>query len=126
MTKKEIEKRNENLANEIYNLLREYDIWVDTAIYYNGKCMSTQYRDEEGKEHFRYNDEPFITEDDPRKYFEYVANPHILSMSFESELYDILNYGSCPSILKKFDKILEKYGVYYELGDAWNLSCCEM
>lgn len=125
MAKREREKRNENLANDIYNLLREYEIWRDVAIYYNGKCMSTSYRDAEGKEHFRYNDEPFIYEDDPRRYFEYVAKDHILSMSFEGDLYDIINYGEYPSILKKFDEIFERYGVYYELGNAWNLTCCE-
>ena len=31
------------------------------------------------------------------------------------------------TLLKKMDKfmeILEKYGLYYELGNAWNLTCC--
>lgn len=126
MTKREREKRNENLANDIYNLLRKWDMWIDTTIYYNGKSMSTSHRDEEGKEHFRYNGEPFIYEDDPRKHFEYVAKDHILSMSFEGDLYEILNYEEYPFILKEFDAIFKKYGVYYELGNAWNLTCYEI
>lgn len=110
----------EKLAQDIYNLLLEHGIWQDVCIYYNGKRMSTS----DGKE-FRYNGEPFIEEGlDPRDYFEYVRNPHVLSMSFEGPVYEILNGYHGASIESEFSKLLERYGLYYELGDAWNLTCC--
>lgn len=42
-------------------------------------------------------------------------------MSFEGPLYDVLNY-EFGSLAAGLDAIFEKYGVYYELGNAWNLT----
>lgn len=55
---------------------------------------------------------------DPRDYFEYVREPNILSMSFEGTLYDILNNHD----MFVLQDLFSKYGLYYELGNAWNLS----
>ena len=68
----------------------------------------------------------FEDEADPNNYFEYVREPNILSMSFEGVLYDVLNgyYGGKKEA--EFSKILEKYGLYYEIGNAWNLSIYEV
>lgn len=46
-------------------------------------------------------------------------------MSFEGPFYEVLNgyagdYGWV--VEEKFSDLLKKYGVYYELGNAWNLS----
>lgn len=111
--------RSETLAQEIYKWLISHLLWIDTNIYYNGKCMSTYHN---GK--FRYNGKPFITEADPSDYFDYVADPHILSMSFEGPLYSILN-GSDFKLAEEFRQLLDKHGVYYELGNSWNLTCFE-
>ena len=49
-------------------------------------------------------------------------------MSFEGPLYDVLN-AYVPGWVKKedeFRKLFEKYGFYYELGNAWNLSAYEI
>lgn len=58
--------------------------------------------------------------------FEYHPEPNILSMSFEGPLYDLLNYNCGSETEEKFSKILKKYGLYFELGNAWNLSCYEI
>ena len=109
LTKKQIEE----LATEIFNWLNDNEMWIDTQIYFNGKCWSTS-----NKEHteFCYNE---------RRYFEYVREPNILSMSFEGDLYDVLNgyaYGWAKKA-EEFNNIFRKYGVYFELGNSWNLSC---
>ena len=60
---------------------------------------------------------------DPRKYFEY--NGDYLSMSFEGPLYSILNYQAGTygdSIIGELDELFKKYGLYYELGNSWNMS----
>ena len=42
-------------------------------------------------------------------------------MSFEGALYDVLNYRG--SVLEEqFEDIFEKYGLYTERGNSWNLS----
>lgn len=119
-------ERLEALAKEIYQWLRDHEMWIDVSIYYDGKCMGTSGKDENGKNVYRYNGEPFIEEDvDPRDYFEYVAEPHVLSMSFEGPFYEVLN-GYCrdfANLEDEFSALLRKHGLYYELGDAWNLSC---
>ncbi len=110
----------EELAYRIYNLLIEEKMWVDVAIYFNGKSLSTDSKDENGKHQFRYNGEPFLKENvNPRDYFEYVG-PY-LSMSFEGPFYQAMNYMG-GSIINKFSRLLEEYGLYFELGNAWNLT----
>ena len=115
------DERCEVLAQEIYKLLLEHDMWIDVSIYYNGKRMSTSDGD-----NFRYNGPPFIEEDkNPKDYFEYVNDEHILSMSFDGPLYDALNgYGGWDGwdIEERFSNLLSKHGLYYELGNAWNLT----
>ena len=121
-------RRNEALANEIREWLLDNEMWVDTYIYFNGKAYSTS--DKETKK-FYYNDRDHLIvleNEDPRNYFEYVADPHILSMSFEGPLYDVLNayMPGWTRLEEEFRRIFEKYGVYYELGNSWNLTCCEI
>lgn len=119
-------EHREQLATEIFNWLVDKEMWIDIHIYFNGKCWSTN-----NQEHteFCYNERRYFEyEADPKNYFEYVREPNILSMSFEGALYDVLN-GYAPGWIKledEFHKIFEKYGVYCELGNAWNLSCYEI
>lgn len=110
----------DRLAYDIYCLLLRHGIWQDVCIYYNDKRLSS----DDGNE-FRYNGIPFIKEEiNPRDYFEYVRNPHVLSMSFEGPFYRILNGYHDGDVEAEFSKLLNQYGLYYELGDAWNLTCC--
>lgn len=65
LTQKQIEK----LAVEIRTFLLEHDMWVDTQIYFNGKCFDTH--DKETGE-FYYNDPEHLVvreNEDPRRYF---------------------------------------------------------
>lgn len=117
ITKTDIER----LANEIIAFLEAYHIASDVSIYYNGNVVRsrTEYDSEYNVTYtwVKTNDV------DPHKYFEYAAYDHILSMSFEGGLYDLLNYSGGRK-MDKFMEIFEKYGLYYELGNAWNLTCC--
>ena len=121
MTKEE--KRNKKLADEIRKWLLDHEMWIDTTIYFNGIAYSTY----DGKNFF-YNDPNHLVvleNQDPAEYFEYVNPDHILSMSFEGPLYEVLN-GYCYGWVEmeaEFQKIFRKYGLYFELGNAWNLSC---
>ena len=118
-------KKIEQLTKEIHQFLVAHDLWVDTHIYFNGKCWSTNSKD---STEFCYNQNKYFEyEANPKDYFEYVREPeNILSMSFEGNLYDVLNGYWGAKIKKEFSNILEKYGLYYELGNAWNLTCYEI
>ena len=41
----------------------------------------------------------------------------------EGPVCEMLYYDEYPAIRKGFDKIFEKYGLYYEFGHHWNFSC---
>lgn len=122
-----MEKINaENLAKDIFNWLSEHEMWIDVSIYFDGKCWSTTNKDNTD---FTYNEGKYFEyEDEPTRYFEYVAENHILSMSFESDLYHVLNayVSGWQKLESEFQAIFEKHGVYYEMGNAWNLTCYEI
>lgn len=103
----------EEMANEIMEFLKEKDLSNDVSIYFNNKRMN-----KDGVEEGEFN---------PKNYFEYAADNHILSMSFEGELNYILNHHLlstyCNKIINNFNNIIKKYGVYYEMGNGWNLTC---
>ena len=103
------------LAYKISNLLKEYDLCSDVAIYFNNKRL----------QHFTTNKkEGWVLEEGFKgsDYTQY-ANDQTITMTFEGPLYDIINYY-IPSgnFLYVFNKLLKNYGYYYELGNAWNLA----
>lgn len=109
----------EQMAKEIMDFLVANELSYDVCIYYNNKKMKNDYK---------WNGDEFINNvivlDDynPHDYFDYAAYDHILSMSFEGALYECINYSGRN--VDKLDAIFAKYGVYYELGNAWNLTVC--
>ena len=109
----------EALAKEIITFLEKYELANAVSIYFNNKVMRDR-----GSYDKDYNYIPGweTTEDvNPHDYFEYCAYDHILSMSFEGGLYHVLNYYGGKRE-EEFRAIFERYGLYYELGNAWNLS----
>lgn len=95
------------LADEIVEFLKEEDMVMSTCIYYNNRRINDGVLE---KGRF-----------DPHDYFEYAAYEHILSMSFEGSLYEVLTYSGGQR-LDKFIEIFNKYGLYYERGNSWNLT----
>ncbi len=100
----------EKLAKEILQWLDEKELWIDVRVYYNGKVVYEKSKEEEAN---------------PKDYFEYVGD--ILSMSFEGALYEVFNGTSSRAykLQEEFNDILKGYGLYYELGNAWNLTLYE-
>lgn len=100
----------EELANKIRDLLVRKKLWCDVRIYFNGKAY------EAGS-----NGETRVIEKiDPHDYFKYAGD--ILSMSFEGPLYDEFNFSDDWKFEGMFTNLLKRYGYYYELGNAWNLT----
>lgn len=118
-------EKAELLARDIYEWCKANDFWGDNIIYFNGKAWSNseEWAGVKGK---CIDDELYEYENkDPQDYFEYVREPNILSMSFEGDLNHALNYGDY-SYEEKFEALFKKYGLYYEYGNAWNLSAYEL
>ena len=108
----------QSFAIDIMTYLKRNQLDSDVCIYFNNKRIKNEYN-------WLNPDAPpkFVVEEDmnPFEYFEYANHDHILSMSFEGPLYDVLNYEGGKKE-EGLHKIFEKYGVYWELGNAWNLS----
>ena len=103
-------ERIERLAFEILEVLHEQELDNALCIYYNNKRIST------------YGGKIDIEENiNPHDYFKYCAFNHILSISTEGGLYDILNYGR-ERFPRKLETLFKNLGIYYEMGDTWNLS----
>lgn len=114
----------EELAYKIYQLLLDNGVWVDVTIYFNGMALSTGFNDS-GVWRYCYNGEPFVWQSaDPRDSFEYVNPEHIISMSFEGPFYEVM-YSMSGDLYNQFVDLLDSYGVFYELGNQWNLSLYE-
>lgn len=112
---KKITKSDINtLATEILVFLEQNNIAGGVSIYFNNKVL----RSKMVADGIKWSEEFDV---DPHNYFEYAAYEHILSMSFEGELYYVLNYRG-GTMQEQFEDIFEKYGLYTERGNSWNLS----
>lgn len=127
MTKNRIEK----LAMAIRDFLDNHFLNGDCRIYFNGMCWEHGTEDSMvtwDAEHEEYLEIPkrngwkVIENINPKDFFEYAGG--IVSMSFEGSFYDAMNGWSKYNIKMQdaFQELLGKFGCYYELGNAWNLS----
>lgn len=111
----------EEFGNKVVDLCLEKG-YGDTCVYFNNKRVSIDSKMvfDDSERGFHYEGSTKIKEDcHPGDYFDYYNTNHVLSMSFEGNLYDALNYEcGAPALYKLF----EEYGFYWELGNAWNLS----
>lgn len=109
----------EELAKEIISFLNKEKLASDVSIYFNNKVMRDRGTWDDD---YNYIPKWETTENvDPHDYFEYAAYDHILSMSFEGALYEVLNYTGGRKG-EEFERIFERHGLYFEFGNAWNLS----
>lgn len=114
------------LADELLDCLIKHELWVDCRIYFNGMAYSTD--DNHGRHSYNNPRKVYkLTDIYPQDFFDY--NGDILSMSFEGPLYEALNGylgAGGDEVERELSDILEKHGLYYELGNAWNLSVYEI
>lgn len=117
-----------NLAFEIIDFCMENGLWQDTTVYVDGDAFA-DCKEWGGISGMMVEPDLFkYTNKNPKDYFEY-ANPDTVSMSFEGPLYRVINCyfesKSWSKLYEEFCAIFDKHGVYFEQGDAWNLSVYE-
>ena len=126
MTKTQIEK----LRTAIVALLTEYDVLGDCTIYANGKRWIYGYKFSEDYSEMTLTEK---VEDniDVKEYLEY-CNPDTISIAFDgSSLYEVMNYHNTSvenpeSLIAEFNALCKEYGLYFDLGNSWNLSLYEI
>ncbi|MHB1167007.1 MAG: hypothetical protein ACYC0N_00515, partial [Carboxydocellales bacterium] len=93
-------------------LLSKYDCDGDVAIYYDNKRLKAITNLEENcikwikEERFKGSD------------FTEYANDETITMTYDS----VTNFETIPECLTEFEKLIEEYGYWYELGHSWDLS----
>lgn len=113
-------KQNEKMALEIIRYLQAHSLFTDVSLYLNNKrYSSSQHRGDTVKQ-TRYG-LYYITDNiDVADHVEYF-NRETITMTFEGDLYDMLNYGN-GSVEEDLNIIADKYNLYLEQGNAWNLA----
>ena len=128
------------MAEDLLRYLIDLDLDMYVRIYFNFKdghgtaiqssppsspCNYQCVTQVKGKNSYRYYR---IDDINPQNYFKY--NGDYLSMSFEGPLYHILNYTAymesrMERVNRQLNNYFSHYGLYMELGDAWNASVYE-
>lgn len=110
----------DKLAKEIMELLEKDGCDIDTCVYWNNKRASMKYRWKD----YDYVREGWVIEENvcPLEYLEYASEQHVISLTFEGNLYYKYNDGDYE--YPAMDALLEKYGLYSEMGNAWNWTAC--
>ena len=110
----------DELKDRVIEYLKENDLWLDCGIYVNDMryCHDSYAPDE-----IRIEEDVFV--EDYLEYYREAGN--IFAMYFEGPLYEIINgYAPLDRVDKfhdEFNGLLREYGLYYEQGNAWDLSC---
>ena len=102
------------LALDIESFIRKHELSSDLCIYFQGNKWCY---DSYGKK--------TISKGKASNSFEW-ANDKTLSMTFEGPFYDVMEGYHGIELEQKFSKLLQKYGYYYERGNAWNLTLFEV
>ena len=103
------------IVGKIVAWCKENDCSGDMSIYYDDKGLRF---DSEGKR------EKMLYGVKGSRYTEY-ANDETITMTFEGGLYGALNQHYGSALMESFTAMLDTEGVYYELGNAWNLAIYE-
>lgn len=107
-------------AMEVAKWLAKHELQGDLSIYVDHKRYSV---DKDGNL-------VFDIEAEPKEYFDYAGD--FMSMSFEGQLYNVLNYyddfipGYDEKREAELSEIFKKYGKYYELCTSWALTLCDI
>ena len=122
----------EEMATGLIKYLMDKEMFDDARVYYraNANEWRTVAVDVYGDGEWRKTTLPVNNADnyqvysrydlDPNDYFEY--NGDYLSMSFEGFLYTVLNHSYDNKTYQQLQNYFSWYGLYFELGNAWNLS----
>ena len=100
------------IARKMEKLMQKYsgNQLSDTRIYFGNKCWD-------------YNGgEKTVIKDIKGSEFTEYANDQTITATFEGEIYDHVNAYNGWDFINELDELLEVYGYYKELGNAWNFA----
>lgn len=115
------------LFDAIIDYLVAHDLFDEVIIYTgNKRYLSADYGRMSGAAPIDYvtrkgtEVELWVEDAQASQYLEFTCDD-TLSMAFEGPLYDAMNYGD-GTVEAALSRIFERHGLYFEMGDAWNLT----
>ena len=117
------------LAEDMIDFMTKRDLFYDVFIYVNNKRIASNIcspdkTDDYEKKITAKGSKYYISKDAYKgsDYVEY-ANDETITMTFEGPMYHEYNgnYGNWKTY-EAFNKLPEKYGLWFEQGYAWSLS----
>ena len=107
------------IARKIEAWMKRNKLHTDSRIYFGGKAWNY---DSSGTK-------SIIEDVKATEYFQY-GNDDTISLSFEGGLYRVMNYHwerpHLAELHTELFELLQSYGYYAELGNAWNLALYEV
>lgn len=103
--------KNERIAREIIEFLKEKDMWSGVAVYFDRKRITD---DEKGE-----NGEVLEENIEVQDFLEY-NNGEGITLSFEGPLYSALHGEYGWTTKDAFEELLGKHGMYFEFGHSWS------
>ena len=115
---------NERFRDELMDYINSLGAWSGICLYCNGRAYTSDRPQAPFKDMHTQNGTPYydIGECSVREQMEH-CNPNSISMVFEGPFYDMVNRQQ--DIEDRLNGIGHKYGVYFELGHAWDLAFYE-
>ena len=103
-------KKRAEIADDIWQWLEAHELTAEVAIYANGLKRTAQG----------------LVLGVASQVTQY-ADDNSVTVTFEGPLYELINYGAVGDIpsnewREDFQRIFERHGCFYELGQAWNLT----
>lgn len=110
MKKTEIARKIESL----FKIAGQGEI-TDTRIYFGNKCWDY---DSSGNK-------TILTDIQGSEYTQY-ANDATITCTYEGAVYSALNYDFKNPLREELIEMLDEYGYYFEMGEAWNFALYEV
>ncbi len=111
-------KRNENLVAEIVKFLKDNELEHDVLIFYNEKRLDLNNMELRQFDYDCYG-----------SYCDEYSNDRTVTMVFEGAFNRLMNYPTTEWDFEKYQEfkdIVNKYNLFYELGNTYNLSMNEI
>lgn len=107
----------EKIVKGLVEVFQKYEADDSVLFYYDGVRAKVDSKTGKLVVEYGFN---------PRDYFDY-CNENTVSISFDgSPIYEILNGYASPELFESLhndiENVIEPFGLYYELGNTWNLS----
>lgn len=121
MSKKITKETLLKIKDEIMEFAKKNDLGKDFYIFVNNDVYGYELYHKKGSEYQYYYRKCHKKNVNPLDYCEYFDEKFILGMSYDGQMYEMINGYSGSGIYDKFINLFEKYDLYMEHSDSCHM-----